>query len=610
TTLDAYIFGAGIWVGAKDSIGVDNEGNPIYKQLVTVGYNPNDGSSEFAPGALPNSDNPVSETGPLDRVLLSTVEMDKLEWPLEDGDGNKVFRSDQDGHAMFNDLDVGRHVAEEGYPVENRRLGIEIRQLSYCWSIPAYRDIIFITYDITNVTKEIQDSEGNFIFPNGKTLKDVYLGVNCDPDIGTPEDDQISYFKGEFTAPGESDPLELNLGINYDDDANEATFTNPEGPGYVGYNFMESPRATRDTYIDPANTILVPEGEQLGMTAFKQFILDTDPNDDDERYLTMRGFNPKTNQYNRFDSSTVAEDMRFIQCTGPFDMPPDSTVRVVVAVLLAQTRGELKIAAYNAQKAYNLDFILPSPPPSPNLSLIPGDKQVTVVWDNYSETVADPFFEFRGADSLYKEFDFEGYRVYRSVDAATWVLVDSCDVLNGYGDDQGLHYSYIDDDELINGYPYYYSVTAYDWNNNPESLESGKLNNDTQGTPRVESSDFVNPSDASVEQVNDTKDNVLQITSNTLFPFEVGVSEYNFEITNTTVYIDTIVVNDVDVPTYQPIYEYSLIKGTSPGDTIKGTIRSVYERDPNGDGLTDDEQYLISNQKSKLINGAELEFNG
>jgi len=34
---------------------------------------------------------------------------------------------------------------------------------------------------------------------------------------------------------------------------------------------MESPRATKDTYIDPYNTILIQEGEQLGMTAFKQF---------------------------------------------------------------------------------------------------------------------------------------------------------------------------------------------------------------------------------------------------------------------------------------------------------------------------------------------------
>jgi hypothetical protein len=50
-------------------------------------------------------------------------------------------------------------------------------------------------------------------------------------------------------------------------------------------------------------------------------------------------------------------------------------------------------------------YILPSPPPSPNLEIIPGDRKVSLYWDNLPENFEDP---------ITREKDFEGYRIYSS----------------------------------------------------------------------------------------------------------------------------------------------------------------------------------------------------
>lgn len=583
-TLDAYIFGAGIWIGAQIEDGVDEQGNPVLKPLVSVGYNPNSGDSEMTPGGLP-----FDKTNPDYRVLMSTDDADRAIWPIRDENDNPVFSSDQDSWCQYNDFDQSEHVLDQdGIPIEERPLGILITQIGFAYSIPAYQDIVFLTYDITNKSRELRTPDGTVRFPNGQTLRDVYLGVVCDPDIGEAADDQITYFKGLYAPPGETEPLELNLGINYDDDGLEASFTNPAGVGVVGYNFMQSPKATRDVFIDPLQTILIRQGEELGMTSLKQFTLETDPRDDGERYFAMRGFDHISGEYDRFDRTEVAADQRFIQNTGPFDLAPDSTVRVVVAVLAAQDSTELLKAAYNAQKAFNLNFILPSPPPSPKLTLVPGNKKVTVVWDNSPENAPDPFYPFRGADQNYREFDFEGYRVYRSEDGSEWTLIDSCDIANadttGRGNNSGLHYSFVDSVGLINGYPYYYAVTSYDFNSSPASLESGRSLNAQQVSPRTEPANYRPPSEMQVSQAN-TGDGVLQIAANVLFPFDVKSTSY------------TMTIDSVRGTRTRPFYHYSL-DGTS--ESYDGVLIA----DLVGT------EYVMAEQKSVVLNGAELAFQG
>lgn len=94
-------------------------------------------------------------------------------------------------------------------------------------------------------------------------------------------------------------------------------------------------------------------------------------------------------------------------------------------------RGSLLGKALVAQSIFDSKFLLPFAPDAPDFFLIPNNEQVTVVWrPSASESTGDPFFavasqvtvvpEGGGApvanplyDPNYRNFDVEGYRVYR-----------------------------------------------------------------------------------------------------------------------------------------------------------------------------------------------------
>src|SRR4051812_36649444 len=86
--------------------------------------------------------------------------------------------------------------------------------------------------------------------------------------------------------------------------------------------------------------------------------------------------------------------------------------------------------ALTAQSVFDINFLLPFAPDAPEFFTLPGNGEVTVVWrPSASETTPDPFFtvasQVTTTDSLgnvlpnplydpnYRQFDVEGYRVYR-----------------------------------------------------------------------------------------------------------------------------------------------------------------------------------------------------
>ncbi|HXI20905.1 MAG TPA: hypothetical protein VNH46_07470, partial [Gemmatimonadales bacterium] len=92
--------------------------------------------------------------------------------------------------------------------------------------------------------------------------------------------------------------------------------------------------------------------------------------------------------------------------------------------------GSLLGKANVAQAVFDTKFLLPFAPSSPDFFLIPGDNQVTVLWKpSPSETSGDPYFQIANQaivngspnilyDPNYRQFDVEGYRIYRGrVDA-------------------------------------------------------------------------------------------------------------------------------------------------------------------------------------------------
>jgi hypothetical protein len=99
--------------------------------------------------------------------------------------------------------------------------------------------------------------------------------------------------------------------------------------------------------------------------------------------------------------------------------------------------GSLLDKAQVAQAVFDGRFLVPFGPAPPEFFLIPGDKQVTVLWrPSATEKTGDPFFSTASAptvtptggapmpnpqyDPNYRQFDVEGYRVYRGrVDSPT-----------------------------------------------------------------------------------------------------------------------------------------------------------------------------------------------
>lgn len=82
--------------------------------------------------------------------------------------------------------------------------------------------------------------------------------------------------------------------------------------------------------------------------------------------------------------------------------------------------GSLLGKSYTAQAVFDARFLLPFAPESPEFFLIPGSNQVTIIWQpSSSETSGDAYYSITSDpnnalyDPNYREFDVEGYRIYR-----------------------------------------------------------------------------------------------------------------------------------------------------------------------------------------------------
>ncbi|UCF06060.1 MAG: hypothetical protein JSV33_03245 [bacterium] len=87
-------------------------------------------------------------------------------------------------------------------------------------------------------------------------------------------------------------------------------------------------------------------------------------------------------------------------------------------------------------KEHHVHWVAGTAPPPPNMRCVPGDHMITVLWDNFSETVPDP---------LSQQHDFEGYQIWRAEDwhrpigtslltgpqHELWRLLETRDLING-----------------------------------------------------------------------------------------------------------------------------------------------------------------------------------
>ncbi|HTW92869.1 MAG TPA: hypothetical protein VMH22_14350 [bacterium] len=525
---NCYLFGAGLWFG---SIKVDSANPDKLDTLVSFGYNPNSGGTEMSPVTVEHAADGTGSTD--DRMFVYPTDWPptpRSRWVTSSDLDTIVPRENfslQDMWCAYSDVLPENHIAP-GKPQN-----IDVFQTVYAWNYPSNQDIFFISYVVRNASAT-------------DTLKKCYMGACVDPDVGVATDNMVGTLLNTYV-PGAG----LVTGVGYcgDNDGYEApgTLWDAGTPGVIAYKFLESPRDTN--------------GQRLGMTAFKKFTIDIDPVTDAAQYLTMAGFDYRTGVYSPYDSAldVAPADKRFIQCSGPFTLPPGKMTRLIVAVMGAPFGGanqkwdsrpvdslvHLAKLANQAQFIYDQGWLLPGPPVAPNLTMVPGDNRVRLVWDNLSEITPDPYWQKVASDSLkpgwdpkYRKYPFEGYAAYRSRNGTDWALIGQCDLADSIkfnyppgGDsalpdslwlkatDNGTFYSLLDTN-VTNGFTYYYCVTAYNWNYQTTkwdslhrtplqwdtlTLRSGLVTNFTT-VPRWDAPNYVMPTTRVATAVGDTTD--------------------------------------------------------------------------------------------------------
>ncbi len=244
----------------------------------------------------------------------------------------------------------------------------------------------------------------------------------------------------------------------------------------------------------------VDESDQIGLTSFQYFTPAGDISMYDDEDLWKRlspGFFdvPRSIVNNR---PTRGEDGDFIYGSGYFPLRAGFTERFSLALVYGGGAGgfesdlaDLEKHRATVQKIYNSNYRFPVAPDKPTLTVVPGDKQVTLYWDRKSEKSFDP---------VLRVYDFEGYKIYRATDPnfndvntitdadgnvvayKALAQYDLKDSVQGYfraspdlfetvsgrsfflGSNTGIVHSYVDHD-VENGRRYYYALTSYDRGN-------------------------------------------------------------------------------------------------------------------------------------------------
>jgi hypothetical protein len=234
----------------------------------------------------------------------------------------------------------------------------------------------------------------------------------------------------------------------------------------------------------------VNESDQIGLTSFYALpYTNSTPNVPKNDILFWQLLSSDSIAIDQTLFSTPSDNI-FLYGSGPFALPQGGTQRFSVALLMGTDLADLVLNSGTAQTILEANYRFAAPPPKPNVSVVPGDKRVTLYWDKIAESSIDP---------LTRVNDFEGYKIYRSADPTfsdVFTITDAngtpflgkpfqqggklaqFDLVNEWsglhpveyegrgvkfqlGSNSGLVHEYVDS-SVVNGKEYYYAVVSYD----------------------------------------------------------------------------------------------------------------------------------------------------
>ncbi|MEM6785452.1 MAG: hypothetical protein AAF624_17155 [Bacteroidota bacterium] len=508
-----HLFEAGLWVGAVRSDGTVSVRTGSI--TTTGGYSPGAGGFEFV------QSEPFQERS----TLISSPSFSPL------------AVSQQDFITAYADTFAVLPGTSTPAPDPQGRLGLAVTQRSYAYSFPFAEAFVVMEFEIENVSSEpldsvyvgiwedmvvrnvftTQEGGGDFFNKNGR-------GVLGFPTLG--EDGSISY------AP--SDTLFLSYAYNLGGD--EESLNTYGSISFLGADWTDASGAER--FFHP---FVADEYEAEGLSTplvHNRYWKFNDANDvlnrpgtDDERYFRMAvplpldqpipGQEGQGTLEARLGADGLVSEGNWIglYSIGPFPrLAPGETITATFAWVAAlkpdrfqdltgrrtdtdETRRLLRTNAFFAQRTYagedanyngrldagedlngndTLDrYLIPEPPPGPNVRVEVESGKVILYWDDFAENAIDP---------VSGRADFEGYRIYRSDpgddeagnilgEAGLIAQYDAADNRVGFnngfadvrlsspltfpGDDNVYTYRF-EADGLLNGWQYAFAVTAFD----------------------------------------------------------------------------------------------------------------------------------------------------
>lgn len=422
-------------------------------------------------------------------------------------------------------------VYSNGEPItDHNPLGVVVRQEAYAWNFPFADFFVIMNYWVKNTSNKFVDS--------------VYVGLWTDAVVRNTKITGRPTGSAFFNKGG--DGYDDSIKVAYEFDSNgDPGFTD----SYVGIQYLGSEPKL-------ANKILL-QGDSVSTVNFVswQYKNTDDPNffapiNDVTRYTKMQGYFGGTNRWKdgiNPNSLKTPSNRSLLLANGPFSsIAPGDSINVVFAIVCAKKFGEdlasldteeqktnLYLNADWALRAYfgedrnrngvldgNEDYdgngkitryILPTPPTTPKVKVVPDNQKATIYWDKRAESSVDP---------ISGKLDFEGYKLYRTqagfdltqtqnLQNSLVVLAEFDSTGNSIGFNTGFsavrldqpvtfpndttyYYYKFELGNLLNGWQYVYSVTAFD-EGDPENdldvLESSSLANYQRivpGTPAVE----------------------------------------------------------------------------------------------------------------------------
>lgn len=472
-----HLFLGGIWIGAKTvdgSIHVSTGAQDA--STLVAGDEIREFRNYFNQG---EPEDPTDEWLDPDNFIYVWSNSQNADNYHPDAVATQQFRMVMDDYAR---IESGTHTP----------LGVKVILRAMTWSLSHANDFVILDYAIVNVS--------------GNELRDVYVGFWNDTTVGNVENtspyvtpNEWNYYDDmngawapeEWVGPGHAPSGDPGIWMMYerDDDGDDGLATSwvgcrllgtvpeavPEaGRPPVSYNawqFRHVP-AQDDEYTEDDNPDLVLPGKY--------------------QIMGNGDFDVGETQEQDF---TLATDWMGLLSTGPFPyMAPGDTIHATFAICAGVDSLDILDNSKIAQLSYLENFSIPGGPPSPILDVAYQDNSVILRWSPGDTLDAEgvalpPESGLRSPEhhvsTITGKEDFQGYIIYRHLGEIldgkgeeVSEVVAMLDKIDGKGFDTGLPplngqglREYRDTD-LLDGFPYWYSVVCFSAPDEEEGLDA------------------------------------------------------------------------------------------------------------------------------------------